>query len=116
LIDDYLNLGVGAGLQGRPGYKHGRQLAAHRHVLFLRGEGVVVGVGVPGQDAEPARVGGLILGRSDVRGWMSRNVAASSSASSVLRAEGVVISGGALCWCLLVMLALEPLHAGYCWP
>ena len=61
----------------------------------------MVGVGVPGQDAEPARVGGLILGRSGVRGWMSRNVAASSSASSVLGAEGVVISGGACvgaCW------------------
>jgi len=61
LIDDYLNLGVGAGLHGRPGCKHGRELAAHRHVLFLRGEGVVVGVGVPGQDAEPARVGASSL-------------------------------------------------------
>jgi len=45
--------------------------------------------------------GGLILGGSGVRVWMSRNVAASSSASSVLRAEGVVTGGGACvgaCW------------------
>jgi len=54
LIDDYLNLGAGAGLHGRPSCKHGRELTAYRHVLFLRGEGVVVGVGVPGQDVEPA--------------------------------------------------------------
>ena len=101
LIDDYLNLGAGAGLHGRPSCKHGRELAAHRHVLFLRGEGVVVGVGVPGQDAEPAHVGGLILGESSIRGWMSQNVAASLSASSVLGAEGIVTGGGACggaCW------------------
>jgi hypothetical protein len=56
---------------------------------------------LPGQDAEPARVGGLILGGSGVRGWMSRNVAASSSTSSVLGAEGIVTGGGACvgaCW------------------
>ena len=93
------SIGVGVGLHGCPDWKQGRELTAHRHVLFLRG--VVVGVGVPRQDVEPARVGGLILGESGVRGWMSRNVAASLSASSVLGAEGIVTGGGACggaCW------------------
>jgi len=98
------SIGVGVGLHGCPDWKQGRELAAHRHVLFLRGEGVVVGVGVPGQDAEPACVGASsLVGRALECGCHGtlRPLIGIVGAQSRRRCH----QWRCLRWCLLVMLA-----------